>query len=361
MAKIDDDIRRARTRPGSEYGDPAVFAAVVERVLARSWLPVGPPEIGPGEAAPLCLLPGVLDEPLVYTRDEAGTLHCLSNVCTHRGMQVVCEAGPTKRLRCTYHGRRFGLDGAFQAAPGFEDAEDFPRPSDDLPRVPHGCWGPLHFLGLAPGTALEEWVGPLEEILGWLPLHDFRFDPDRSRDYEVAANWALYIDNYLEGFHIPTVHKSLARSLDVSAYETRLMPHGSVQVGIAADGEPAFEVPPDHPDAGRPIAAWYLHLFPTTMVNAYPWGISVNHVEPLGPRRTRVRFVEYSWRPELREEGAGGDLHRVQLEDEAVVEAAQVGVRSRLYDRGRYAPRHEAAVHHFHRLLHKALVADQSV
>ncbi|TMB38966.1 MAG: aromatic ring-hydroxylating dioxygenase subunit alpha, partial [Deltaproteobacteria bacterium] len=46
-----------------------------------------------------------------------------------------------------------------------------------------------------------------------------------------------------------------------------------------------------------------------------------------------------------------GDLDRVEHEDEEIVEQVQRGVRSRLYDRGRYSPAREAGVHHFHRLL----------
>lgn len=355
MPEIDDDIRQAATRPGAAYGDHATFLVEIDKILARGWLPLMPPELTVGSAQPVMLLPGVLDEPAVFTCDSAGEVRLLSNVCTHRGMQVVCEAGAMKRLRCGYHGRRFGLDGRLEAAPGFEGAANFPRPADDLPALQYGTWGPLHFGGIAPSASLQAWTQPLQELLGFLPLDDFTMDAEASRDYEVEAHWALYVDNYLEGFHIPTVHKGLARALDVGAYETRLLPHGSLQVGIAAEGEPTFELPDHHPLAGLSVAAVYIHLFPTTMVNAYPWGLSVNHVEPLGPRRTRVRFVSYVWRPELRGGGAGGDLHQVEMEDEAVVEATQVGVRSRMYTQGRYAPRHERAVHHFHRLLSDAL------
>ena len=91
------------------------------------------------------------------------------------------------------------------------------------------------------------------------------------------------------------------------------------------------------------------------MINVYPWGLSINVVEPVTCSKTRVRFLPYVWRPELREQGAGAGLDRVELEDEAVVEAVQIGVRSRLYPGGRYAPGHEDGVYHFHRMLERAL------
>jgi phenylpropionate dioxygenase-like ring-hydroxylating dioxygenase large terminal subunit len=87
------------------------------------------------------------------------------------------------------------------------------------------------------------------------------------------------------------------------------------------------------------------------MLNFYPWGLSVNVVQPLSPSRTRVSFISYVWREELRDKGVGAALHLVEMEDEEVVESVQAGVRSRLYDRGRYSPKRETGTHHFHRLL----------
>jgi choline monooxygenase len=87
------------------------------------------------------------------------------------------------------------------------------------------------------------------------------------------------------------------------------------------------------------------------MLNFYPWGLSVNVVAPLGVDRTRVFFLSYVYDAERRAGGAGADLHRVEMEDEEIIESVQLGVRSRLYDRGRYSPRREVGTHHFHRLL----------
>ena len=84
---------------------------------------------------------------------------------------------------------------------------------------------------------------------------------------------------------------------------------------------------------------------------ASPTVSMVAFTRPLGPTRTRVSFRSYVWKPELRKVGAGADLHRVEMEDEEVVESVQRGVRSRLYERGRYSPRREVGTHHFHTLL----------
>ena len=355
--EVHEDIERASTLPGWFYRDPAIFEAQRERVFARSWQFIGDQNLAgvPGQVHPFTLLEGCLDEPLVLTRDTDDEVRCLSNVCTHRGNIVVEGPGNERHLRCRYHGRRFGLDGCFQHMPEFERAKDFPMKADDLRQVNLGAWGPFLFAALAPAVSLDELLAPLKARLGWLPLRECAFDAGRSREFLVRANWALYCDNYLEGFHIPFVHAGLNEAIDYGSYATELFAGGSLQLGVAKGGEEAFDLPRESPDFGARVAAYYFWLFPNTMFNFYPWGVSINVVRPLGVDRTRVSFIAYVRDPSRLERGAGAGLDRVEREDEAVVETVQRGVGSRCYDRGRYSPTREQGVHHFHRLLAKAL------
>lgn len=351
--EIREEIARAETLPADVYSDPGVYQAVREKVFARSWQWAGDAhEIRvPGQIRPFTLLEGCLDEPLLLTRDLDDRLHCLSNVCTHRGMLVAETAGTVQGLRCRYHGRRFDLAGRFTFMPEFEAAEGFPSEKDHLPRVPLERWGRFLFVSLAPPFLLEELVAEMDARVGWLPLDDYRLDPGRSRDYLVEANWALYVDNYLEGFHIPFVHAGLADVVDYGSYRNETFRWSNVQVAVAKKGEEAFEPPESSPDHGQRIAAYYFWLFPNLMLNFYPWGLSVNVVRPLGPHRTRISFLAFVGDESKLGHGAGAELDRVEREDEVIVEAVQKGVRSRLYHRGRYSPTRETGVHHFHRLL----------
>lgn len=357
---IDPEIARARTLPAEVYRSEAVFERTKEEIFARSWQPVGETSRlkAPGRVLPVTMLEGCLDEPLVLTRDGEGRAHCLSNVCTHRGALVVEGEGSRQSLRCRYHGRRFELDGRMKWMPEFEETRDFPSPADDLPQAPLRKWGPLHFASLGPKWSFEEWIGPVRDRTDWLDPQRFVLDPDRSTAYLIEANWALYCDNYLEGFHLPYVHgASLGGKIDYGGYRTQLFEWCNVQIGPAADGEPGFDPPEGHPDAGRRIGAWYFWLFPNVMLNFYPWGLSLNVVQPLSPSRTRVLFRSYVGDPGKLNEGAGAELHRIEMEDEEIVESAQRGVRSRLYHRGRYSPTREEGPHHFHRLLARFLAA----
>jgi choline monooxygenase len=357
---VHEDISQASTLPSAFYKDAQIYERSKDAVFARSWQFVGDTDglRAPGTVHPFVLLEGCLDEPLVMTRDMDDRIHLLSNVCTHRGMTVAEHGGNERFLRCRYHGRRFGLDGGFQHMPEFEGVCGFPSARDDLPRVPHGFWDKLVFASIDPVAPLEEFLGPMKERLGWLPLHQFAHAPERGREYLVRANWALYVDNYLEGFHIPFIHAGLNAVLDFGDYTTETYRWGNLQLAVAGGGEDVFDLPKSSPDHGRRISAYYYWVFPNLMFNFYPWGLSINVVRPLGPDVTKVSFIPYVWDESKLDRGAGSQLDRVEREDEVVVEAVQRGVRSRFYDRGRYSVAREGNVWHFHRLLSAALGSD---
>jgi choline monooxygenase len=338
MYSIDADIALARTLPGAFYSDAAAFAALRERVFARTWQWIGAADdvTEPGSLSPRDLLPGCLDEPLLLARDAGGMLRCLSNVCTHRGNILVAAACRAREIRCGYHSRRFDLAGRMTFMPEFKDARDFPSPADDLPRIALGEWAGQAFASLAPAAPLDDFLAGVRAGIEPAALTGLRHDPARDREFLVAAHWALYVENYLEGFHIPFVHAGLNAVVDNAAYASELHAYSNLQLARDKSGA---------------VAARYWWVFPNLMLNFYPWGLSVNLVQPQAIDRTRVLFRSIVRDPAKLETGAGAGLDRVDAEDEAIVEAVQRGMRSRLYTRGRYSPTREQGVHHFHRLL----------
>lgn len=358
---LDNTVQAAQTPPAMFYRSETVYQQL-QHAFASSWQVLGSNALLPaaGEATPVTLLPGSLDEPLLLTCDEHQQRHCLSNICTHRGA-IICEKKiKCDELRCPYHSRRFHLDGRMRFAPGFAEASDFPNSECDLPSLPLHQRGPLVWTSLSADSNIDCWLQPVLRRVDWLPWEQFSFDAERSRDYVFPGNWMLYVENYLDSLHIPFVHPGLNQTLDFSRYSTELFANGSLQLAIAADDEEAFDVPSAAPDRGLRVAAWYFWLFPNLMLNFYPWGLSLNIVEPQGVAHTRVRFMSFVWREELLQAGAGAALHQVEMEDEAMVLSVTRGMRSALYRRGRYAPVHEAACHHFHRLLLRCLQPDQA-
>jgi choline monooxygenase len=350
---IDPEIAKAATLPSDFYTDAELFELTREKLFASSWQFIGDSDsvAGAGDARPLILLDGYLDEPLVLVRDQDRKLRLLSNVCTHRGNLVVQEPCQLNHLRCRYHGRLFDLDGRFRSMPEFREVENFPSPSDRLRQLPLESWGKWLFTSLAAPYSFDQYWGDLFRRLSSLPLGRYVFQPDLTREFTVRAHWALYCENYLEGFHIPFVHAGLNAVIDFGNYTTELFRYAVLQLGIAKDGEEVFDLPPSSPDHGKNVAAYYFFVFPNTMFNFYPWGLSVNIVQPVSLGETRVSFLTYIADEKKYGRGAGSGLDIVEFEDEAVVEAVQKGVRSRFYTHGRYSVTREQGTHHFHRLI----------
>ena len=345
---IDPDIAKAQTLPSRHYTDERVFSDIISGFSGCWHFAAHESQLAEHNVLPLDHMEHMIGEPMLLTRDEI--IRCVSNVCTHRGMLVATEPCSASTLRCGYHGRTFGLDGCFRNMPEFEGVEGFPSASDDLAGFPLRRWKGLLFAGTEP-RRFENCMDELGSRLGWMPIESFEHDPSRHRSYDIDANWALYVDNYLEGFHIPYVHGDLHEELDYDSYRTELFEGGVLQVGIARRGEACFELPESSPDHGQRIAAYYYWLYPGVMLNFYPWGLSVNLVIPLSVDRTRIVYHGFVWDRSKLGEGAGGDLDKVEAEDQGIVEAVQRGVAAGAYDRGRYSPTKEAGVHHFHRML----------
>jgi choline monooxygenase len=347
------NIAQARTIDTAVYLSPEVFEQGKEAIFAATYQYVGCADEASeaGNAWPFTLLPGCLDEPLLLTQAPEGQWRCLSNVCTHRGNLLVTKPCKLHRLSCKYHGRQFDLAGRFLHMPEFKEVEDFPSEADHLPSLPVFSWGKLLFASLHPALPPERLFGEVMARMAWYPMGALRHRPDRMRRFRVKANWALYCENYLEGFHIPFVHQGLNQVLDFGKYTTELFEYANLQVGIAKEGEPSFDLPFESPDNGKQVAAYYFWVFPNLMLNFYPWGLSLNVVKPLGVAETEVEFHTFVLDEAQYDTGAGSDLDTVELEDEEIVEQVQVGVRSRFYRHGRYSATREQGTHHFHRLL----------
>lgn len=355
--QIDKDIRKSTTLPARFYKDSTVFQRLLDEVLLTSWQFVGNLELLPetGYAHPFMLLEDSLDEPLMLVRDKEDELHCLSNVCTHRGMFLIDRPGKYRLLSCKYHGRCFNLNGQFRSMPEFKEAENFPTEMDNLPSLPLGQLGTFLFTSIAPKLSFEQVFQPILDRMSWFPFEDLVYNEEGSHVYEIKTHWALYCDNYLEGFHVPFVHPGLNQALDYQEYDTEIFDYCNLQVGVASDGAAYFDLPSDAQDYGKKIHAYYWWIFPNMMLNIYTWGISVNIVEPMDQKNTRVVFQTYLFNDERSKHFSKATLHQTEMEDEEVVERVHKGLQSRLYQHGRFSPKRERGVHHFHRLLAEAL------
>ena len=351
---VNKKIEEASTIDSSFYTSRSVFFDA-KKIFENTWQFVSFESfLDKKNALPFSFLDEYINEPLLLIKDKEKQLNCLSNVCTHRGNILVEKHSEIRdSLICRYHGRRFDKKGHCIFMPKFENVKGFPCGSDNLRKIPFSKWRQFIFCSLGNQYKLNNFFSDMEKRIGWMPIEDFVFNPDLSKDYFVKANWALYCDNYLEGFHIPFVHHDLAKQFKYDEYSVELFPYSNLQLGIGKKGEDCFNLPKSSKDYGKNIIAYYFWVFPNMMFNFYPWGLSLNIVKPISVNLTKIEFRSFVWDESKLKTGAGSDLDKVEKEDEEIVELVQKGVNSRFYKKGRFSPSMETGVHHFHTLLSK--------
>ncbi len=341
-------FREASTPPSSWYTSPEIAARESELVFGRSWqLAARADQLGgPGD-----YVAGVTaDEPWVVLRDGTGALAAFSNVCRHKATTIMVGAGRVDALVCPYHGWTYGLDGRLASAPRLGSVIGFDREACSLPELAAVAWGPLVLMHGEPGAPSPAAACPeLDAALtasGWADLiHVGR------REYEVACNWKAFCDNYLDGgYHIAHLHPTLDAQLDLRTYRTALFERCSIQSVAGADGGDAridF-------DPGQRIGtgALYAFVYPNLMINRYGPVLDTNLVHPVGPQACRVVFDVWMDAAVTEEFIATSlrQMEQTQREDVDISASVQAGLRSRRYDRARYASP-ETGGHHFHRLL----------
>src|SRR6185369_17998480 len=155
--------------------------------------------------------------PVVVTRARDGELRAFLNVCRHRGFPVVEGAGKRETLQCPYHAWTYNLDGSLRTAPRSDEEPHFPKDELGLRSVAVGTWGPFVFVNA------DREAEPLADALGSMPAQvaELGLDVDNlvfhtRWEAEVAANWKIVCENFLECYHCQVAHPGLAEVLDVS-------------------------------------------------------------------------------------------------------------------------------------------------
>jgi choline monooxygenase len=346
---FDPDLARASTIPARWYTDPAMLPLERARIFHRTWQAAAAPAADQGSALTSALArPGsylacdIAGEPVVVTRDKHGRLRAMSNVCRHRGALVAEGRGQAQVLRCPYHAWSYGLDGGLIGQPEFEGVAGWDRAGVCLPQFRAETWGPFVFVNLGPAApALAEVLGRIPEETAAIGCPIGRLRWSYRRDYVIACNWKVYIDNYLEGYHLPAAHPGLFRLLDYSRYRVETFRHYSAQIAPLRNGA-----------SGEALYYW---LFPNFMLNIYPGNLSSNLILPLGPDKTLTIFEWFAYEGEVPQSTIDFS-DEIQQEDIRICESVQRGLASEHYNQGRYSVARENGVHHFHGLLAEYLI-----
>ncbi|HEX6927917.1 MAG TPA: aromatic ring-hydroxylating dioxygenase subunit alpha [Gammaproteobacteria bacterium] len=341
-------LEHAFALPAVFYTDPGAMAVERRAVFARSWqLVAHQAELRDRGDHVVAEAAGI---PLLLVRGEDGVLRGFHNVCRHRAGPVAnCNARGARNLVCRYHGWTYELDGRLRGAPEMKDAGNFRIADIRLPEVRVASWQGLVFAALDDAPPLDEVIAGIDARLGERRLDALTFH--RRVSYEMGCNWKVYVDNFLEGYHLPVVHPGLNRLLDYRSYVTEHGDWHSLQwspLETASAGNTNFY--------GTGEALYYF-VYPNTMLNILPGRLQTNRVVPLDANRCRVDFDYFYPADEHGGARRALDLEfsdEVQQEDIAICEAVQRGLESGSYHAGRLNPKRESGVHHFHELIRRA-------
>ncbi len=357
-----DDPATSFTLPAHWYYDPDIHDREKYAIFYRSWHYAG--HISQ-VAEPGCYLTTrIHDQNLLIIRDDHGKLRGFHNVCQHRGHELVRGSGRTRLIVCPYHAWSYQSDGTLvsarntEACPGFR-AGDFSlvpvRVEEFLGMVLVNC-----DLSAAP---FSEWfVGLEQDIRSYVPEAGSLVYAAR-RQYDVASNWKVVIDNFLECYHCHVAHRDFVDLVNMDRYQTRTHRWWSSHCsrGSVNPDSSAYRI---SSEVDFSYAAWF--LWPNMTLWAMPGepNLSVLQMNPVGEEKTLEYLDVFTSSPELSEEMKNACQYLddvLQPEDIGLCESVQRGLKSMGYNQGRFvvdAQRSELSehgVHHFQQLVREAL------
>ena len=359
---LGQSLEQGYTLPASWYTKSDMFRREQRRIFRRDWQYAGLLEDVPRPGDFYSYRSGNLS--LIILRDEDERLRGFVNVCRHRGSELILqERGHRATLQCHYHAWTYNLDGSLRAAPGMKDEAAFDRDDFWLFPVSIGTWGPFIFVNPdAQAAPLSETLGELPELVATTGLDLSLLRRRVRRSYDIAANWKVVVDNYLECYHCPVAHPSFCDLIDVGDYVVREYEHFSTQTGAlkesAKGGQPnLYDVAGV---AGHEVKdGFYTYLWPNFTLNIYPGpgNVSLNLFVPLDVNRT-LAIYDYCFVDAVGDREAEDFVRfidQVQEEDIVLCESVQRGLRSGYFDQGKLMLARENGLRHFQKLVYGKL------
>lgn len=322
------------------YATPQTFFDERERIFSRTWQLIGPVSaVGePGQYAAT----EIAGLKIFVLRGRDGALRAFRNVCRHRGARLLEEGtGRCGPIRCPYHNWAYGDDGSLVNAPWFGDDPGFRKEDWPLESISVREWRGLLFAAIAPEQDLEAQLGEFVAELAEEPIETYK--PVREERLVFDANWKIYTDNFVEGYHIPGIHPGFFAAIDFEQFKT-----------TAHDGFVRMTAPPRGNLFYRGKWLW---SWPNWTLSLFEGGMNTSRINPLGHQRTELIYNFYFADPSedsVIEDTIARNLAVVREDFEICIETHK-NYATNAYSAGPLSPRHEAGVAYFQGKLKESL------
>ncbi|MDR9418795.1 aromatic ring-hydroxylating dioxygenase subunit alpha [Gracilimonas sp.] len=340
-------IEQAKTIPSDWYFNGDIYSFEQEKIFKNQWQYICHEAQIPQAGDMYSTV--TAGNPIIVFRDSQDQVKAFYNVCKHRGGPLAIKKGTKTVLQCQYHGWTYLDDGSLRGVPDWNLVELFDKKDFGLEPFEISIWQGLIFARVnSSDLKLTDLLSGIAERIAPLNLSQLQFHTEV--EYNVECNWKVYVDNYLEGYHIPIVHPELANLLDYRSYSTETDDWYSLQHSPFKEAENLYSN-----EGGQ---AFYYFIFPNMMLNILPGRLQVNVVVPVSPTQCKVVFsyfyddVEAKMKSGVIEEDIKYS-NIIQEEDIEICEAVQRGLQSKAYHQGRFSVKREPGVYHFQNLLKK--------
>lgn len=342
--------------PPRSFTSPVVYERELEDIFGRSWVHVADTTDlkQPGDF----VAAHIGTTPVVVMRAEDGEIRTFLNACRHRGAQLASGTGNCGRsLNCPYHAWAYAPDGRLLGVP---EREEFSFDPDKMGLVPvrTGVAVPFVFACLdAEAPSFEVWAEHLIPVLAASNGDQAQFLFEYS--YDVNVNWKVYVENGLDGYHVPFVHDMLDDFVETKTAYQHFSEYGSYTHAFIKPEYVEMSPPTPHLTRDGRMYTYFGHVFPNIIPVISPIDISYLRIDPVGPEKIRLVSRAFSRDPNeemvnyLRE-----SFDRTNQQDIAAVEMVQKGLRARGLPAGYHAAFLESRIGHFGKLVRRALVGD---
>ncbi len=351
-------LDQAYALDASFYRDKAILDLENTHIFQSQWQLVG--HISQFNQTCVQLTTQIGDLPIIIVKNQQDQLIALHNVCRHRAGPLFVEQSKNPVLRCRYHGWSYDLDGQLKSAPEMQSTTNFKVCEHHLPQAHLEIWQNFIFVCVnPPQQSVKDMLKGIEPQIKPIDLKQMEFS--HRDEYLIDCNWKVYMDNYLEGYHLPHVHPGLSKLLDYRQYDTELYEDYSYQFS-PLDNQQNNTANIYYGEG----SAHYYTIFPNLMLNILPGRLQTNVVLPVGLDKTQIIFDYYyqdlqseSTQTLIQQDQSFSD--EVQQEDIEICEKVQIGLNSGSYHAGPLCEKREQGLVHFQNLIRKNLSKPLSI
>lgn len=307
------------------------------------------------------------EQNVFVTRGQDDEVRAFYNVCAHRGHELLEGAGRKSVITCPYHAWAFDFEGNLVNARNSENVAGFNKCDFSLKPVRMEIFCGMIMINLDPDATpfAEQFDGLEDEIRQYMPSIDTLEFAQRDT-FDVASNWKVLVDNFLECYHCAPAHKDFVDLVDMNSYRTITHKRYSSQCAAAPRTTTSNAFSFEKGDVDFGYAGFF--VWPNFTIWIYPGeaNLSVLQMNPTAPTQT-LEYQDWFTKggklsPQLKE-AADYQKDVLQPEDIGLCESVQRGLSSKAYNQGRFIVDHgktelsEHAVHHFQSMVVDALGA----